>query len=79
MATIQPSLAARADFFNSLLNDRQMQDMIAQGIGHTPERLCWMVVHGSAIAGHAQLCFDWRSGVARLGRVAVAPDLPDRP
>ena len=55
------------------LDDRQMQAMVDQGIGIEPARLCWMVAHASVIVGHGQLGLDWRNGVARLGRVAVAP------
>jgi RimJ/RimL family protein N-acetyltransferase len=55
------------------LNDRQMQAMVDEGSGPGPRRLCWMATIEGNIVGHGQLGFDWRNGVARLGRVAVAP------
>lgn len=37
-------------------------------------RQCWMVAdHLQQIVGHAQLAFDWENGVARLARIAIAP------
>lgn len=53
------------------LDTRQAQAMIDDS--DRPARRCWMVASGAELVGHAQLGFDWRNGVATLGRVAVAP------
>jgi RimJ/RimL family protein N-acetyltransferase len=60
------------------LDDAQLQAMLDEGRGDPPARLCWMARkrdgHDDSTVGHAQLGFDWRNGVARLSRVAVAPE-----
>ena len=57
------------------LDASQMQAMLDEGSCDPPLRRCWMAVAEAAIVGHAQLAFDWNNGVARLGRVAIAPAL----
>jgi RimJ/RimL family protein N-acetyltransferase len=60
------------------LDETQLQAMLDEGQGDPPARLCWTArksdSHGDRIVGHAQLGFDWRNGIARLSRVAVAPE-----
>jgi len=55
------------------LDERQLAAMLEEGFGDPPMRLCWMAEHRDMLVGHAQLGFDWRNGIARLSRVAVAP------
>jgi RimJ/RimL family protein N-acetyltransferase len=57
------------------VDEAQLAPMLAESLTSPPGRLCWMAAEGAGdrIVGHAQLAFEWRHGVARLGRVAVAP------
>lgn len=55
------------------LGEEQLYEMIEEGQGQLPRRLCWMAREGGTSAGHAQLGFDWRNGNATLARVAIAP------
>lgn len=57
------------------ISDDQLEQMRAETLGTPPKRLCWMAVDANqALAGHIQLAMDWRHGVARIGRVIIAPD-----
>ncbi|MCS4242431.1 RimJ/RimL family protein N-acetyltransferase [Rhizobium sp. BIGb0125] len=57
------------------VSDEQLEQMRAEASGTPPKRLCWMAVDADqALAGHIQLAMDWRHGVARIGRVIIAPD-----
>lgn len=61
------------------LRDEQLQAMVDEGRGEPPERLCWMAEDDHRnLYGHAQLCFDWCNGNARLARVVVAPQARGR-
>ena len=55
------------------LDEHQLVAMLDESRSDPPARLCWMAEHNEALVGHAQLGFDWRNGIARLSRVAVAP------
>jgi RimJ/RimL family protein N-acetyltransferase len=60
------------------LDSNQMQRMLEEGRSDPPARLCWMAADSERFVGHAQLAFDWRNGVARVSRVAVAPEARGR-
>ena len=52
------------------LDAAQMKTMLPA----PPHRLAWMAARGSDIVGHAQLtAIDRGTGIARLGRIAIAP------
>ena len=55
------------------LDGSQLAAMLDESRSDPSTRLCWMAEHDAALVGHAQLSFDWRNGIARLSRVAVAP------
>jgi RimJ/RimL family protein N-acetyltransferase len=55
------------------LNEPQLSAMLAESRTEPPLRLCWMAQRNGMLVGHAQLGFDWRNGVGRLSRVAIAP------
>jgi RimJ/RimL family protein N-acetyltransferase len=55
------------------LDEHQLAAMLDESRSDPPARLCWMAEHNEVLVGHAQLGFDWRNGIARLSRVAVAP------
>jgi RimJ/RimL family protein N-acetyltransferase len=57
------------------LTDDQFEQMISEGHTAPPKRLCWMGVTNQDLAGHVQLALDWRNGVARIGRVMIAPNM----
>jgi RimJ/RimL family protein N-acetyltransferase len=60
---------------NHPLSPLDFEVMIRAGAGDLPERLCWMAeAEDRKIVGHIQLVFDWLNGVARIARVAVAPE-----
>ncbi|TKI05688.1 GNAT family N-acetyltransferase [Martelella alba] len=56
------------------LDPRQLDAMLSECRATPPLRLCWMAEdEAGGLVGHAQLALDWRNGVARIGRVAIAP------
>jgi RimJ/RimL family protein N-acetyltransferase len=58
------------------ITDHQLEQMVIEGQTAPPKRLCWMaadVTH--ALTGHIQLALDWRNGLARIGRVMIAPNM----
>lgn len=58
------------------LTDDQLEQMVSEGHTELPTRLCWMgVTVTQALAGHIQLALDCRNGVARIGRVMIAPNM----
>ena len=58
------------------ITDDQLEQMIIDGQTVPPKRLSWMAVNDSQVlAGHIQLAMDWKNGVARIGRVMVAPKM----
>lgn len=58
------------------ITDDQLEQMIIDRQTSPPKRLSWMAVNASqVIAGHIQLAVDWKNGVARIGRVIVAPTM----
>lgn len=58
------------------VTDRQLEEMIAEGRSTPPRRLSWMAVDRTqALVGHIQVALDWRNGVARIGRVMIAPQM----
>ncbi|MGX5843637.1 GNAT family N-acetyltransferase [Mesorhizobium sp. ArgA1] len=58
------------------LDPAQLASMLEDGHGSHPGRLCWMAEDEAGdLVGHAQLVFDWRNGVARVRRVAIAPHM----
>lgn len=57
------------------VSDDELEQMRAEAFVTLPKRLCWMAVDADqALVGHIQLVLDWRHGVARIGRVIIAPD-----
>jgi RimJ/RimL family protein N-acetyltransferase len=56
------------------LDDAQLEPMLLRAEGERPARRCWMAVYDDTLVGHIQLAYDWRHGIGRIGRVAVAPD-----
>lgn len=58
------------------ITDDQLEQMIIDGTTAPPKRLSWMAVNATqALVGHIQLAVDWRNGVARIGRVMIAPTM----
>jgi RimJ/RimL family protein N-acetyltransferase len=57
------------------VDDAMLAAMLAESRGSLPARRCWSAERDGRIVGHAQAAFDWRAGSARLGRVAVAPEV----
>lgn len=55
------------------LDAAQLAAMLDEARGDPPVRLCWAARSGGVVMGHAQLAFDWRNGVARIGRIAIDP------
>ncbi|KRB57031.1 acetyltransferase [Rhizobium sp. Root708] len=56
------------------LTDDQLEQMIIEGTTAPPKRLSWTAVDANEVpVGHVQLALDWINGVARIGRVMVAP------
>lgn len=54
----------------------QLDHMMNEGRTTPPARLCWMAIDASkAVIGHVQLALDWKNGVARIGRVIIAPGM----
>lgn len=60
------------------LDPPQLSAMLDETRATPPLRLCWMAERDGAPIGHLQIGFDWRNGVARLARVAVAPSARGR-
>jgi len=56
------------------LDETQMELMLKETSGTRPIRNCWMAVLEGQTIGHAQTKFDWRNGVAIIGRVVIAPN-----
>ena len=56
------------------ITDHQFEQMASEGHTEPPTRMCWMGVT-VALAGHIQVALDWRNGVARIGRVMIAPNM----
>lgn len=77
VATWFPDAAALAQWGGSGLAfplDRvQLALMAAEEATIPPRRLCRVGILDGAIIGHAQLALDHVNGIARLGRVAIAP------
>jgi RimJ/RimL family protein N-acetyltransferase len=56
------------------LDRRQFEAMLAESRTEPPSRLAWMATADDGrIVGHVQLAIDYRDGVGRLARVAIAP------
>lgn len=55
------------------LDAPQLDAMLAEGRTRPAKRLCWMAEKDGDLVGHVQLGWDWRNGIARVSRVAVAP------
>lgn len=55
------------------LDARQIATMLAQTRTKPPHRLVFAGLVDSTTAAHCQLVLDWRNGIARLARFAVAP------
>ena len=57
------------------ITDHQLEQMLIEGRTIPPKRLCWMAADASqTLIGHVQLAMDWKNGVARVGRVMIAPN-----
>ena len=63
------------------LDETQLDAMLAEGRPERshgalqpPRRRLWTGYSGERMIGHAQVALDWRHGVARLARVAIAPE-----
>ena len=52
----------------------QLAAILEETAGSPPARLAWMARREDRTVGHAELGLDWVNGVARLGRVGLAPD-----
>ncbi|WP_208948283.1 hypothetical protein [Segnochrobactrum spirostomi] len=82
VATWFPDAAALAQWGGSGLAfplDRvQLALMAAEETTIPPRRLCRVGVLDGAVIGHAQLALDHDNGIARLGRVAIAPSAAAR-
>lgn len=55
------------------LDNAQLDRMLAEGQGSPPARRLWVGENDGTMLAHAQVSFDRRHGVARLGRVCVSP------
>jgi RimJ/RimL family protein N-acetyltransferase len=55
------------------LTTSQLAAMVQETQAAPPARYCWMAVKGDDFVGHCQVALDWQNGVARLARVAIAP------
>lgn len=54
----------------------QLAAMLQETEMSPPRRYCWMAVSDEhEVVGHAQLAIDCNDGVARLARIAIAPQL----
>lgn len=56
------------------LDPPQLAAMLAESTGVPPARWLFCAGEPGAAVAHCQITFDWRNGVALLGRVAVNPD-----
>jgi len=57
----------------------QLAAMVEEARTSPPRRYCWMAATNDGhLVGHAQLALDWNDGVARLARIAIAPELRGR-
>ncbi|NDL65381.1 GNAT family N-acetyltransferase [Acerihabitans arboris] len=56
------------------LDPPQLAEMLAESAGAPPRRWLFCAGPPGAATAHAQVTFDWRNGVALLGRVAVNPE-----
>jgi RimJ/RimL family protein N-acetyltransferase len=57
------------------LDAAQLDQMLAEGAGPKPARLCWMVEATDGVpVGHVQLALDWQNGIGRIARVGLAPE-----
>jgi RimJ/RimL family protein N-acetyltransferase len=57
------------------LEEVHLAAMLAEAAATPPARRCWSALVDGEVVGHAQLAYDWRNGLARLARVAIAPHL----
>ncbi|WP_176082633.1 GNAT family protein [Martelella sp. HB161492] len=55
------------------LDDAQLSEMRALGDGEVPGWMLYSAIRGAAVVGHGQIVFDREDGVARLCRIAIAP------
>lgn len=56
------------------LDAPQMRAMLALSSGERPEWLYFTAKQGDAVVGHCEILFDYFDGIARLCRIAIAPD-----
>ncbi len=55
------------------LDAAQLEGPLEESTRQPPVRLIWMGELETSVIAHASVALDWRHGVARLGRVCVAP------
>jgi len=60
------------------LDAPQMRALLALSSGERPEWRYFTAKQGDAVVGHCEICFDYFDGIARLCRIAVAPDCRGR-
>ncbi|MCD1633608.1 GNAT family N-acetyltransferase [Martelella mediterranea] len=60
------------------LDAAQMRAMLALSSGERPDWLYFAAKQGDAVVGHCEILFDYLDGIARLCRIAIAPDCRGR-
>ena len=51
----------------------QLEQSLEESTRRPPARLIWAGELETSVIAHASVALDWRHGVARLGRVCIAP------
>ena len=55
------------------LDATQLEQPLEESTRQPPARLIWVGELETTVIAHASVALDWRHGVARLGRVCIAP------